>query len=51
MNNVTHYFNAVINSRDYAQKTLTKLYIAAAEKYVTCCMEFKLFHADTTLRS
>ena len=47
MNNVTHYFNATINSRDYAQKTLTKLYVAAAEKYVSCCVDFKQFHSGT----
>ena len=44
MNNVTHYFNASINSRDFAQKTLAKLFIAAAEKYIACCVEFKTFH-------
>lgn len=49
MNNVTHYFNSVINDRDYASQTLAKLYIAAAEKYHTCCLEFKLFHQNSTL--
>lgn len=44
MNNVTHYFNASINTREFAQKTLAKLYIAAAEKYLSCCVEFKSFH-------
>lgn len=51
MNNVTHYFNATINSRDYSQKTLAKLFIAAAEKYATCCVDFKHFHSDSTLCS
>ena len=49
MNNVTHYFNQVINSKEYAQMTLKKLYIAAAEKYLTCCVDFRSFHTDTTL--
>lgn len=44
MNNVTHYFNANINSREYASKTLAKLYIAAAEKYLACCIDFRNFH-------
>ena len=44
MNNVTHYFTAAINNKDYAQKTLNKLYIAAAEKYVACCQEFASLH-------
>ena len=44
MNNVTHYFNANINSKEYAAKTLSKLHIAAAEKYLACCIDFKNFH-------
>ncbi len=49
MNNVTHYFNSVINSKEYAQMTLKKLYVAAAEKYLSCCLDFKTFHAESTL--
>ena len=49
MNNVTHYFNSVINSREYAGKTLSKLYIAAAEKYLSCCLDFKTFHSHSSL--
>jgi hypothetical protein len=36
MNNITHYFKSTINTQEYAKITLTKLYIAAAEKYVAC---------------
>jgi len=50
MNNVTHYFNASINSREYASKTLAKLYIAAAEKYLSCCVDFRNFHQSTVLK-
>lgn len=50
MNNVTHYFNANINSREYASKTLAKLYIAAAEKYLACCVDFRNFHQSTVLK-
>ena len=51
MNNVSFYFRATINGPEFAQKTLTKLYLAAAEKYVACCQDFKRFHAKTTLAS
>ena len=50
MNNITFYFKSTINSQDFAKITLTKLYIAAAEKYVCCCSEFKRFHQTTSLR-
>jgi len=49
MNNVGFYFRKTINSDDYAQNTLGKLYEAAAEKYVACCMDFKQYHKTTTL--
>ena len=49
MNNVSFYFRASINGIDYAHQTLNKLYLAAAEKYIACCMEFKQYHAATTL--
>jgi hypothetical protein len=49
MNNVSFYFRDTINSADYATQTLNKLYLAAAEKYIACCMEFKQYHAATTL--
>jgi|LauGreDrversion4_2_1035121.scaffolds.fasta_scaffold979217_2 hypothetical protein len=49
MNNVSFYFRNTINSDEYAYKTLNKLYLAAAEKYIACCMEFKQYHATTTL--
>ena len=50
MNNITFYFKSTINDLEFAKKTLTKLYLSAAEKYVTCCVEFKSFHADTGLK-
>lgn len=37
MNNVSFYFRNTINSDEYAYKTLNKLYLAAAEKYIACC--------------
>lgn len=49
MNNVTHYFNAAINNKEFAESTLKKLYQAAAEKYHSCCVEFKTFHHGSTL--
>ena len=49
MNNVSFYFRNTINDGDYANKTLEKLYITAAEKYIACCMDFKAYHAATTL--
>ena len=44
MNNVSFYFKSTINSEEFSQKTLNKLYVAAAEKYVACCLDFKAFH-------
>jgi hypothetical protein len=44
MNNISLYFKETLNSKKYAKKTLQKLYMAAAEKYVACCFEFKVFH-------
>jgi hypothetical protein len=41
MNNVSFYFNQSINGLDFAFTTLNKLYQSGAEKYITCCMEFK----------
>ncbi len=41
MNNVSFYFRNTINTVEYANQTLNKLYLAAAEKYIACCMEFK----------
>lgn len=49
MNNITFYFRKSINSVEYAQLTLNKIYLQAAEKYIACCMEFKSYHATTTL--
>jgi hypothetical protein len=37
MNNVSFYFRAHINNEEYAYRTLNKLYLQAAEKYVACC--------------
>ena len=49
MNNVSFYFRKTINSTEYAYQTLNKLYLAGAEKYIACCMEFKRYHARTSL--
>lgn len=49
MNNVSFYFRKTINCSDYAYKTLNKLYLAAAEKYVACCIDFKSYHGRTSL--
>ena len=46
MNNVSFYFRASITSKAYAKETLEKLYVAAAEKYVACCQDFKRFHCN-----
>lgn len=51
MNNVSFYFRSSINSDEFAYMTLNKLFQQAAEKYISCCMEFKEFHARTTLAS
>ena len=51
MNNVSFYFRASINDKEFAYTTLNKLYQQAAEKYIACCQEFKTFHARTTLAS
>ncbi len=45
MNNVSFYFRKSINDLEFAKQTLNKIYLAAAEKYVSCCMEFTSFHA------
>lgn len=50
MNNVSFYFRKTLNTKEFADITLTKLYIVAAEKYVACCQEFKAFHHATSLR-
>jgi hypothetical protein len=49
MNNVSFYFRNTINDADFATHTLNKLYLQAAEKYVCCCMDFKMYHRQTTL--
>jgi len=49
MNNVSFYFRKTINGSEFAKKTLDKLYLAATEKYIACCMEFKQYHEATTL--
>ena len=49
MNNVIFYFRSTINTDEYARLTLNKLYMAAAEKYIACCAEFKRYHRRTTL--
>ena len=49
MNNVSFYFRHTINSKEFAYTTLNKLYLQAAEKYIACCQDFKMFHARTTL--
>ena len=49
MNNVSFYFRASLNTEEYAFNTLNKLYLAAAEKFVACCAEFRMFHARTDL--
>ena len=49
MNNVSFYFRSTINSHQFAYTTLNKLYLQAAEKYIACCQDFKMFHARTTL--
>jgi len=49
MNNVSFYFRKTINSSEYAYKTLNKLYLAAAEKYIACCIDFKQYHSRTSL--
>ena len=49
MNNVSFYFRKTINCSEYAYKTLNKLYLAAAEKYVACCVDFKSYHKRTSL--
>jgi len=46
MNNVSFYFRTTINGKEYASMTLQKLFVVAAEKYVACCVEFKLFHMN-----
>jgi len=37
MNNVSFYFRASINKKEFAFTTLNKLYQQAAEKYIACC--------------
>lgn len=49
MNNVSFYFRNSINKNEFAMNTLNKLYLAAAEKYIACCIEFKQYHMHTTL--
>ena len=49
MNNVSFYFRSTINSRQFAYTTLNKLYLQAAEKYIACCQDFKMFHARTAI--
>lgn len=44
MNNVSFYFRSTITTKDFAMKTLDKLYDSATEKYVVCCKDFKRFH-------
>lgn len=44
MNNVSFYFRSNVTSKQFANKTLEKLYFSAAEKYLACCREFKIFH-------
>lgn len=41
MNNITHYFRKGITNREFSNKTLNKLYIAGAYKYMQCCIEYK----------
>nr|AAP42279.1 telomerase reverse transcriptase [Moneuplotes crassus] len=41
MNNITHYFRKTITNREFSNKTLNKLYIAGAYKYMQCCIEYK----------
>jgi telomerase reverse transcriptase len=41
MNNITHYFKNTITNEEFANKTLNKLYIAAAYKYMQCSGEYK----------
>ena len=51
MNNVSFYFRSSINQDEFAYTTLNKLYLAGAEKYIACCMDFKKYHMHTTLQS
>ncbi|CDW74133.1 telomerase reverse transcriptase [Stylonychia lemnae] len=51
MNNISFYFKSTINTQEYAKITLNKLFIAAAEKYVACCLDFKRFHQATSIVS
>ena len=51
MNNVSFYFRSSINQEEFAYTTLNKLYLAGAEKYIACCMDFKKYHMHTTLQS
>ena len=44
MNNVSFYFKSSITCKEFAMETLTKLYEAAAEKYILCCQDFRRFH-------
>lgn len=41
MNNIQHYFRKTITNREFANKTLNKLYIAGCYKYMQCCKEYK----------
>ncbi|CAI2374740.1 unnamed protein product [Moneuplotes crassus] len=41
MNNITHYFRKTITSREFSNKTLNKLYISSAYKFMQCCIEYK----------
>lgn len=50
MNNVSFYFRETINTKEFAEKTLKKLLINAAEKYVACAVDFKLYHQKTGLK-